>query len=73
MRRQERKDIALHMSLNESVSDKNICCYTGISERAMKRLRKTFRDTFESVFQEISIDSLSLTHFKFSNTLFALI
>jgi hypothetical protein len=45
---QERKDIALHMSLNEGVSDKNICCYTGISERAMKHLCKTFHDTFES-------------------------
>ena len=46
---QERKDIALHMSLNEHVSDKIIRRYTGISERAMKRLRQTFRETGESV------------------------
>ena len=46
---QELKDIALHMSLNEKVSDRNIRRYTGISERAMKRLRKTFRETGETV------------------------
>ena len=45
----ERKDIALHMSLNENVSDENIRRYTGISNRAVKRLRQTFRETGESV------------------------
>ena len=46
---QECKDIALHMLLNEGVSDKNIRRYNGISERAMKRLHRTFHKTGESV------------------------
>ena len=45
----ECKDIALHMSLNEKLSDKTIRRLTGISERAMKRLRRTFRETGELV------------------------
>ena len=43
------KDITLHMSLNEGVSNKNIQCFTGISGRAMERLRKTFRETGGSI------------------------
>ena len=45
----ECKDIALHMSLNEKLSDKTIRRLTGISERAMKRLRRTFCETGELV------------------------
>jgi hypothetical protein len=35
------------MSLNEGVSDTYIRRYMGISQRAMKRLRKTYRETGE--------------------------
>ncbi|KIL67439.1 hypothetical protein M378DRAFT_42894, partial [Amanita muscaria Koide BX008] len=45
----EYKEIVIHMSLNEGVSDRFICRYTGISQRAMKRLRKTYRETGEVV------------------------
>lgn len=43
----EYKEIALHLSLHNNVQDKDIRRYTGISERAMKRLRKTYRETGE--------------------------
>jgi hypothetical protein len=45
----EGKEIALHMSLNEGVTDRDIRRFTGISQRAMKRLRKTYRKTGEVV------------------------
>lgn len=45
----EYKDIALHMSLNEGVPDGLIRCYLGISARAMRRLRKTYRERGETV------------------------
>lgn len=45
----EYKEIAIHMSLNEDVSDKDIRCYVGISQRAMRRLRQTYRETGEVV------------------------
>ena len=45
----EYKEIAIHMSLNEGVSDKDIRRYTGISRRAMRRLRETYRETGEVV------------------------
>ena len=34
----EYKDLALHMSINEGVSDNQILSYIGISTRAMRRL-----------------------------------
>ena len=37
------------MSLNENVSDADIHRYIGISSRAMRRLRKTFAETGETV------------------------
>ena len=37
------------MSLNEGVSDKDIQCYTGISQRAMRQLRETYCETGEVV------------------------
>ena len=46
---QEHKDISLHMSLNEHVSDKIIWQYTGVSEWAMKYLHQMFCETGESV------------------------
>ena len=36
----EHKEIALHMSLEENVCDKQIRCLTGISERSMQRIQK---------------------------------
>ena len=45
----ECKEIAICMSLSGGVSDKLIRRYTGISQRVMKRLRKTFRETGEVV------------------------
>ena len=45
----EHKDLALHMYLNENVSDANIYRYVGISSRAMRCLRKTFAETGETV------------------------
>ena len=53
---QECKDIALHMSLNEHVSDKIIRRYTGISERAIKRLHQTFHETGKSVRKPVCSD-----------------
>jgi len=43
----EYKEITLHLSLHENVTDNAICHFTGISEWAMKRLRKTYRETEE--------------------------
>jgi hypothetical protein len=43
----EYKELALHMSLQEHVDDEDIRRFTGISERAMRRLRKTFHETGE--------------------------
>lgn len=43
----EYKELALHLSLHEAIPDKDICHYTGISEWAMKCLRKTFCETGE--------------------------
>ena len=45
----EYKEIALHMSLNEDVNDEDIHRYTGISQRAMRRLRETYYKTGEVV------------------------
>ena len=45
----EYKDLALHMSLNEGVSDSNILSYTGISARAMRHLRQTYREINETI------------------------
>jgi hypothetical protein len=45
----ERKEIALHMSLEENVCDKDICRLTGISERSMQRIRKNYHDIGEVV------------------------
>jgi len=42
----ERKEVALEMSLL-NVKDRTIRRYTGISERSMRYLRKTFRETGE--------------------------
>ena len=44
----EHKEMALQMS-QENVSDKKICHYTGISERSLLYLQKTYRDTGEVV------------------------
>ena len=41
----EYKEIALKMSLTHHTSDSEIKKCTGISKRALKRLRKTFRET----------------------------
>jgi hypothetical protein len=43
----EYKEIALHISLHKNITDKDIHRYTGISERAMKHLRKNYRETGE--------------------------
>lgn len=69
----EYKEIAIHMSLNEGVSDKLIHCHTGISQRAMKPLWKTYRETGEVVRTPVDvgrprrIDSLdaAVSHSKF--------
>ncbi len=45
----EVKDIALRMSLNHGLPDKEIKKYTGMSIRALKRLRQTFRNTGNTV------------------------
>ena len=45
----EYKEIALHMSLNEDINDEDIHHYTGISQRAMRRLRETYYKTGEVV------------------------
>jgi hypothetical protein len=45
----EQKEITLHMSLNEGVTDRDICRFTGISQRAMKWIRKTYCETGEVV------------------------
>ena len=45
----EYKDLALHMSLNENVSDVDIHRYVGISSRAMRHLQRTFAETGETV------------------------
>ena len=42
------KEIAVHMSLNEGVNDKDICDYTGISKRAMRWLRETYYESKET-------------------------
>jgi hypothetical protein len=44
----ERKQIALQMSLL-NIQDPMICRYTGISERSLRYMRKTFRETGEVV------------------------
>ncbi|OAX39935.1 hypothetical protein K503DRAFT_39942 [Rhizopogon vinicolor AM-OR11-026] len=46
--RKERKQVALQMSLL-NVKDRTIHRYTGISERSMRYIRKTFRETGEIV------------------------
>jgi transposase len=48
------KDLALHMSLNEGVSDTNIHRYIGISSRAMRRLRRTYQETGETIRMAVS-------------------
>ena len=45
----ERKEIALHMSLEENVCDRHIRRLTGISERLMQRISKNNRDIGEVV------------------------
>ncbi|CDO74243.1 hypothetical protein BN946_scf185031.g8 [Trametes cinnabarina] len=45
----ELKDLALKMSLVHGLPDKKIKRYTGISIRALKRLRQTYRETGETV------------------------
>ena len=45
----EYKDLAIHMSLNEGVSDDDIYCFIGISQRTMRQLRKTYQETGETV------------------------
>jgi hypothetical protein len=50
----EYKDLALHMSLNENVSDNDVHCYIGISPRAMRCLRKTYRETGETIRTPVS-------------------
>jgi hypothetical protein len=45
----ERKEIALHMSLEENVCDKDIRRLTGISERSMQRIRMNNREIGEVV------------------------
>lgn len=44
----ERKQIALQMSVL-GIRDPMICRYTGISERSLRYIRKTFRETGEVV------------------------
>ena len=45
----ERKEIGLHMSLEEDIRDKHIRRLTGISERSMQRIRKNDREIGEVV------------------------
>ena len=45
----ERKEIGLHMSLEEDICDKDIRRLTGISERSMQRIRKNNREIREVV------------------------
>ena len=45
----EFKDLAIHMSLNENVSDDDIHAYIGISQRTMRRLRKLYEETGETI------------------------
>ena len=44
----ERKEVALQMSVL-GLQDRTIRRYTGVSERSMRYLRKTFRETGEVV------------------------
>lgn len=37
------------MSINEGLSDSQILSYIGISGRAMRRLRQTYRETGETI------------------------
>ena len=50
----EYKDLALHLSLNLGIPDKDIRSYIGISPRAMRRLRKTYRERGETVPQPVT-------------------
>ena len=45
----EYKDLALHLSINLGIHDQDIRSYIGISPRAMRRLRKTYRESGETV------------------------
>jgi transposase-like protein len=45
----EYKDLAIHMSLNEGVSDDDIYRFIGISQRTLRRLRKTYQETGQTV------------------------
>ena len=45
----EYKEIAFYMSLQEDVDDNGIRRFTGISERSMRHLRKTYNETGEVV------------------------
>jgi len=70
---QAHKEIALRMS-RQGVRDKKIRRYIGISERAMRYLRKTYRDTGEVVRTPVcpgrprTLDSLdaNVSQFSFS-------
>ncbi|KAI0755317.1 hypothetical protein C8Q80DRAFT_1055452, partial [Daedaleopsis nitida] len=45
----EVKDLALCMSLLHGLSNKHVARYTGISIRALTRLRRTYRQTGQTV------------------------
>ena len=72
----EYKDLALHMSLNEGISDNDIHRYIGISPRAMRRLRKTYQETGETTRTPVSpgrprlLDTLDALVNHFSLSLF---
>ena len=45
----EYKDLVLHMSINLGIHDNDIRTYIGISPRAMRHLRKMYRERGETV------------------------
>ena len=64
----EHKEMALRMS-QKNVSDKKIRRYTGISERSLRYLRKTYRETGEVVVRKRYIATHLLQTLK-SHSLF---
>jgi hypothetical protein len=49
----EYKDLALHMSINEGVSDSKILSYIGINARAMRHLQQTYCETGETIWTPV--------------------
>lgn len=45
----EIKDLVVRMSLEHGLSDKNISTWLGLSERTVRRLRQTYRETGDTV------------------------